>query len=89
MPKHRIIEGEFSLRTNDVQMGSRTTQMHTLAKKGARSHWGEIARIYPSSDGECFIVIQINGPLDARRTLDDAVQLAVDRHKRAPAPHLA
>jgi len=78
LPPNRIIDGKYSLRAYYFVRDKGVEQIaYKLTRKGSRSHWDEFASITPSSDGQCFIVSAAGRAIDARRTLDEAIALAL------------
>lgn len=73
IPKHRII-GDWSVRAFMTE-GQRVG--YHVFPAGERSHWAIKATLWPASDGECFVINMNRRPMDARPSLDAALELVI------------
>jgi hypothetical protein len=68
--KHRII-GNWSVR-EFLTEGDR--KGYHVYPAGERSHWAIKATLWPASDGKCFVISMNRRAMDARPSLDAALE---------------
>lgn len=78
-----ITKGRWSFRPEQSSFGT----SYSVYPKGERSHWSVKAWLYPASDGKSYVITIANCPLDARPSLDEAIDWVVHYLDLAhPAP---
>lgn len=70
VPRNQII-GNWSVRAFLTE-GDRTG--YHVFPAGERSHWAIRATLWPASDGACYVISMNRRPMDARPTLDAALE---------------
>lgn len=77
MPKSFLIDG-LSFRPKRCSFGIG----YNVSPRGQRSFWSRVAEIRPASDGTTFLVNPSGGIPDARSSLDEAIELALEIEAR-------